>query len=79
MACSPANLNPTDARVRRLTVTIAGRRVAEQTVSIVEAADAAFFAAAPNYAQFLRGLRHLDGASNLSSGAPAARPAPEES
>lgn len=35
--------DPVDARVKRLTVTSAGRRLAEQAVTVVEAADAEFF------------------------------------
>jgi DNA-binding MarR family transcriptional regulator len=37
--------NPTDARARVLTVTPAGRQLANRAVSVVEACDRAFFAA----------------------------------
>ena len=36
--------DPADARIRRLAVTDAGRRLALQSIGVVEAADAAFFA-----------------------------------
>lgn len=35
--------DPTDARVKRLTVTQNGRRLAEQAITLVEQADASFF------------------------------------
>jgi len=51
--------DPADARVKRLTVTNPGRRLAQQAVAVVEAADADFFSSVHNPAQLLRVLRQL--------------------
>ena len=51
--------DPGDARVRRLAVTEAGRRLVEEAVTVVEAADAAFFAAAGDPERVLAVLRPL--------------------
>lgn len=51
--------DPGDARVKRLTVTETGRRLAEQAVGVVEAADAAFFARVHDPAQVLDILHQL--------------------
>lgn len=52
-------LDPTDARVKRLTVTDAGRRLAEQAVTVVEVVDAEFFKIARTPAQILDVLQRL--------------------
>ena len=52
-------LDPDDARVKRLTVTDAGRRLAEQAVALVEAADAEFFGAVDQPEQLLAVLHQL--------------------
>jgi DNA-binding MarR family transcriptional regulator len=54
--------DPADARVKRLAVTAAGRRLALEAVAVVEAADAAFFARAGDQEQVLEVLRPLAGA-----------------
>jgi DNA-binding MarR family transcriptional regulator len=51
--------DPADARVKRLAVTDAGRRLALETVAVVEAADAAFFAPAGSGEQVLAVLSRL--------------------
>ena len=51
--------DPADARVKRLAVTEAGHRLALETVAVVEAADAAFFARAGNHRQVLEVLSKL--------------------
>jgi DNA-binding MarR family transcriptional regulator len=51
--------DPADARVKRLTVTEAGRRLALETVAVVEAADAAFFARAGDRQRVLEILSPL--------------------
>lgn len=51
--------DPADARVKRLTVTEAGHRLALETVAVVEAADAAFFARAGSPRQVLEVLSKL--------------------
>jgi MarR family transcriptional regulator, organic hydroperoxide resistance regulator len=51
--------DPADARVKRLAVTEAGRRLALETVAVVEAADAAFFARAGSGQQALEVLSRL--------------------
>jgi len=48
-----------DARIKRLTVTAAGRRLAELAVTVVEAADAEFFTRASDPAQLLDVLHQL--------------------
>ncbi|MGQ0837252.1 MarR family winged helix-turn-helix transcriptional regulator [Actinokineospora sp.] len=48
-----------DARVRRLTVTDSGRKLAERAVAVVEAADADFFGRVPDPARLLDILRLL--------------------
>lgn len=52
----------TDGRVKRLAVTATGRDRALAAVSVVEATDAAFFAAAADRTQVLAVLRPLAGA-----------------
>jgi DNA-binding MarR family transcriptional regulator len=52
-------LDPADARVKRLTVTAGGRRLAEQAISVVDAADAEFFTRARDPAQLLDVLHQL--------------------
>lgn len=51
--------DPSDARVKRLTATPAGRRKAERAVAVVEAADAAFFEAVDKPAMLLAVLHQL--------------------
>lgn len=48
-----------DARVKRLTVTAGGRRLAERAVTVVEAADAEFFGSVRRPGQLLDVLRQL--------------------
>lgn len=48
-----------DARVRRLTITVAGQQLAKRAVAVVEAADAEFFEVADEPAQVLEVLRQL--------------------
>lgn len=52
-------LDPGDARVKRLTVTAAGRRLAQRAVAVVEVADAEFFSTVGKPEQLLDVLRHL--------------------
>lgn len=52
-------LDPGDARVKRLTVTDAGSRLAQRAVAVVEAADAEFFSTVSKPEQLLDVLRHL--------------------
>jgi len=52
-------LDPDDARVKRLTVTDAGRRPARPAVALVEAADAEFFGAVDQPEQLLAVLHQL--------------------
>jgi len=54
----------TDARVKRLTVTATGRRVAEKAVTVVEAADTEFFSSVREPALLLDVLGQLAGQSN---------------
>jgi DNA-binding MarR family transcriptional regulator len=51
--------DPADTRVKRLTVTDAGRRLADQAVTVVEAADAGFFAPVRDHAQLIEVFRRL--------------------
>ena len=51
----------TDARVKRLTVTKTGRRLAEQAITVVEAADTEFFSSVRKPALLLDILRQLAG------------------
>lgn len=51
--------DPADARVKRLTVTETGRRLAEKAVAVVEAADADFFTPVRDHALLLDVLRQL--------------------
>lgn len=51
--------DPADARVKRLTVTEPGRRLARRAVAIVEAADADFFRAVRGPAELLDSLHQL--------------------
>ncbi len=51
--------DPADARVKRLTVTDSGRRLAEEAVAVVEAADARFFAGVGDRGQLLDVLHRL--------------------
>lgn len=51
--------DPVDARVKRLTVTGAGRRLAERAITVVEAADSAFFHPVRDRAQLLDVLHQL--------------------
>lgn len=51
--------DPADARVRRVGLTDAGRRLAERAVTVVEAADAAFFTRVADRDQALAVLRQL--------------------
>lgn len=50
-----------DARVKRLTVTATGRRLAEQAVTVVEAVDNEFFSSLRKPALLLDVLRQLAG------------------
>lgn len=59
-------LDPDDARVKRLTVTDAGRWLAEQAVAIVEAADSEFFRLAREPAQLLDALHQLADDANTT-------------
>lgn len=52
-------LDPGDARVKRLTVTTAGRRLAQRAVAVVEKADAEFFSTVGQPGQLLDVLHHL--------------------
>ncbi len=52
-------LDPGDARVKRLTVTTAGRRLAQRAVAVVEKADAEFFSTVGKPGQLLDVLHHL--------------------
>lgn len=52
-------LDPSDARVKRLTVTAAGRQLAQHALSVVEAADAEFFGAATKPGHLLDVLRQI--------------------
>lgn len=61
-----------DARVKRLTVTDNGRRLAEQAVTIVEAADAEFFARVRDHAQLLDVLHQLADSSDADDQRPVA-------
>lgn len=61
--------DPTDARVKRLTVTEAGRRLAIRAVAVVEAADAEFFTRVRDCTQLLGVLRQL-AAEPAAVGAP---------
>jgi DNA-binding MarR family transcriptional regulator len=54
--------DPADARVKRLAVTEAGRRLTLEAVAVVEAADATFFARAGDPVRVLEVLRPLAGA-----------------
>lgn len=51
--------DPADARVRRLTVTETGRRLAEQAVAVVEAADDDFFTRVRDRSRLLDVLHQL--------------------
>lgn len=51
--------DPADSRVKRLTVTDAGRCLAERAVAIVEAADAEFFSRVNDRAELLDVLHRL--------------------
>lgn len=51
--------DPADARVKRLTVTEPGRRLAHQAVAVVEAADAKFFDRVRRPTQLLDALHQL--------------------
>lgn len=62
--------DPADARARRLDVTPAGARLAQDAIAVVEAADEAFFAAVEDRGDLLRTL------SALTRPAPALAPAP---
>ncbi len=52
-------LDPGDARVKRLTVTPAGRRLAQRAVTVVEAADKQFFSTVGKPERLLDVLHHL--------------------
>lgn len=60
--------DPVDARVKRLTVTDAGRRLAEQAVTVVEAADTAFFSRVHDRAELLDVLHRLAGEAGPGGG-----------
>lgn len=51
--------DPADARVRRLATTDEGSRLAQETIAVVEAADAAFFARAADHDRVVAVLRQL--------------------
>lgn len=51
--------DPDDARLRRLAVTTRGRRLAEQAIAVVDAADAEFFGQLSEPAQLMDSLRRL--------------------
>jgi MarR family transcriptional regulator, organic hydroperoxide resistance regulator len=53
--------DPVDGRARRLAVTRAGAALARKAITVVEAADAEFFAAAPDRVAVLDALRALSG------------------
>jgi DNA-binding MarR family transcriptional regulator len=56
-------IDPTDTRAKKLTVTPRGAELAQQSIAVVEKADAAFFHAIPDPAALLAMLRPL-GARN---------------
>ncbi|MBA3277169.1 MAG: winged helix-turn-helix transcriptional regulator [Geodermatophilaceae bacterium] len=60
--------DPTDGRVKRLTVTAAMRRLATQAVTVVEAADAQFFNLVREPRQLLDVLQQLADDSQPASG-----------
>lgn len=60
--------DPADARVRRLAVTPSGRDLVRSVVPVVEAADAAFFAAVADPAAVLAVLRPLAGSARAFGG-----------
>lgn len=66
--------DPADARVKRLTVTETGRRLAERAIAVVESADGDFFARARDPAQLLDVLHQL--ADDSHPGALTVPPAP---
>lgn len=53
------SLHPSDARVRRVTVTETGRTLAEEAVAIVEATDLDFFSVVHDHVRLLDMLRQL--------------------
>jgi len=53
--------DPTDARIRRLTVTTEGARLAQTAIEIVETADAAFFAPIADRPTLIATLQRLGG------------------
>lgn len=65
-------LDPADARVKRLTLTDAGRRHAEQAILIVEAVDTDFFSAVEDQQQLLYVVRQLANDQDSGLYAPAA-------
>lgn len=65
-----------DARVKRLTVTDAGRRLAAQAVAVVEAADAEFFTLVSDPAQLLDVLHQLADVPGSTISPSAARHGP---
>jgi DNA-binding MarR family transcriptional regulator len=68
--------DPTDARVKRLTVTQDGRRLAEQAISLVEEADALFFDQVQSPAPLLDLLRQLSRGPAVAADQAGATPAP---
>lgn len=62
-------LDDTDARVKRLTITDTGRRLARRAVTVVEVADVAFFTRARDPAQLLNVLHQLADDTNLEPAA----------
>lgn len=68
--------DPGDARVKRLTVTDAGRRLAGEAVAVVEAADADFFARVRDHAELLDVLHQLADDPRPVAEVRATQPAP---
>lgn len=67
--------DPADARVKRLTVTDPGRRMATQAIAVVEAADAEFFTRVRDPGQLLDVLRQLAAPQATRTPAPTLTPA----
>lgn len=65
--------DPTDARVKRLTITDTGRRRAEQAITIVEAVDADFFSAVRDQGRLLEVVHRLAGDQGPGAPAPTTR------
>lgn len=69
--------DPADARVKRLAMTEDGRRLAEQAITLVEAADATFFGHLQEPSQLLDVLQQLDRRHPSPVGQARATPPPQ--